>query len=78
LNRARGKPGRWVDYSNTVNGVTEGLAVFSHTDNPPPHKWLTRNYGCFGPRRIGVLVHTGGVTTGTVAEPYHQYIQGKL
>jgi hypothetical protein len=47
-----GKEAVWVDYSNTVDGQTEGLAVFSHPDNPQPHKWLTRDYGCFGPRRI--------------------------
>jgi hypothetical protein len=47
-----GKEAVWVDCSNTVDGETEGLAVFSHPDNPRPHKWLTRDYGCFGPRRI--------------------------
>jgi len=46
-----GQPARWIDYSNTVNGQTEGLAVFSHPQNPAPHKWLTRDYGTFGPRR---------------------------
>ncbi|MFC1597795.1 DUF6807 family protein [Planctomycetota bacterium] len=47
-----GKEAVWVDYTNTVEGVTEGLALFSHPDNDQPHKWLTRDYGCFGPRRI--------------------------
>jgi len=47
-----GKEAAWVDYTNTVEGETEGLAVFSHTDNDHPHKWLTRDYGCFGPRRV--------------------------
>ena len=47
-----GKEAKWVDYSNTVEGETEGLAVFSHTDNEQPHQWLTRDYGCFGPRRV--------------------------
>jgi hypothetical protein len=47
-----GKEATWVDYSNTIDGDTEGLAVFSHPDNPQPHKWLTRDYGCFGPRRV--------------------------
>ena len=42
---------RWVDYSGTVDGETAGLAVFSHPDNPHPHRWLTRDYGTFGPRR---------------------------
>ena len=46
-----GKVATWVDYSNTIDGVTEGLAVFSHTDNEHPHRWLTRDYGTFGPRR---------------------------
>jgi len=45
------KAATWVDYSNTVDGVTEGLAIFSHPANEHPHKWLTRDYGCFGPRR---------------------------
>jgi hypothetical protein len=43
---------RWVDYSNTIDGQTEGLAIFSHSDNEQPHRWLTRDYGTFGPRRI--------------------------
>ena len=47
-----GKVATWVDYSSAVDGVTEGLAIFSHPDNDQPHKWLTRDYGCFGPRRI--------------------------
>jgi hypothetical protein len=42
---------RWVDYSNTIAGRTEGLAIFSHSQNEHPHKWLTRDYGTFGPRR---------------------------
>jgi hypothetical protein len=46
-----GKPATWIDYSNTVDGVAEGLAVFSHSDNEHPHTWLTRDYGTFGPRR---------------------------
>jgi hypothetical protein len=48
---ADGKAATWVDYSNTIDGVTEGLAIFSHPDNEHPHGWLTREYGCFGPRR---------------------------
>jgi hypothetical protein len=47
-----GKEAKWVDYTNTVEGETEGLAIFSHTDNDQPHQWLTRDYGCFGPRRV--------------------------
>ena len=41
---------KWIDYSNTIDGVTEGLAVFQWPDGYD-HKWLTREYGCFGPRR---------------------------
>lgn len=42
----------WVDTSNTVGGITEGLAIFSHSQNPYPHTWLIRKQGMFGPRRI--------------------------
>jgi len=89
---------RWVDYSNTVDGLTEGLTVFSHPSNGHPHKWLTRNYGTFGPRRVaersgkpftlekgeslvqrvGILVHSGDVQDGKVAERYSQYVLGRL
>jgi hypothetical protein len=48
---------RWVDYSNTVQGQAEGLALFSHPDNGPPPRWLTRDYGTFGPRRADA--HSG-------------------
>lgn len=47
-----GKSARWMDYSSTVDSETEGMAVFSHPDNGYPHKWLTRDYGTFGPRRV--------------------------
>jgi len=46
------KAARWCDYSNTLDGKTEGLAVFSHPANAYPHRWLTRDYGTFGPRRV--------------------------
>jgi hypothetical protein len=44
------KPARWLDYSNTVEGETAGVAVFQWPDGLE-HRWLTRKYGCFGPRR---------------------------
>jgi hypothetical protein len=44
------KPARWVDYSNAVDGVTEGLAIFQAATDEPC-RWLTREYGTFGPRR---------------------------
>lgn len=44
------KPARWIDYSNTVEGETAGVAVFQWPDGLE-HRWLTRKYGCFGPRR---------------------------
>ena len=44
------KPALWIDYSNAVDGITEGIAVFQFPDGRE-HRWLTREYGCFGPRR---------------------------
>ena len=44
------QPALWIDYSNTVDGVTEGVAVFQWPDGLV-HRWLTREYGTFGPRR---------------------------
>lgn len=40
----------WIDYSNTIDGETAGVAVFQRPDGQD-HRWLTREYGCFGPRR---------------------------
>jgi hypothetical protein len=52
------KVARWIDYSNTVAGEAAGetageaagIAVFQWPDGKD-HRWLTREYGCFGPRR---------------------------
>jgi len=44
------KPALWIDYSNTVDGETAGVAVLQWPDGRE-HRWLTREYGCFGPRR---------------------------
>jgi hypothetical protein len=44
------KVARWMDYSNTVDGETAGIAFFQWPDGKA-HRWLTREYGCFGPRR---------------------------
>lgn len=43
-------PALWIDYSNTVDGKAEGVAVFQFPDGAV-HRWLTREYGTFGPRR---------------------------
>ena len=51
------KYAKWIDYTNTIEGVTEGLTVFSHPANGK-HKWLTREYGTFGPRRKDSLSGT--------------------
>ena len=51
-NGTNGKFAKWVDYSAPAAEGWEGLAIFSHPDNNMPHRWLTRNYGCFGPCRI--------------------------
>jgi hypothetical protein len=44
------KEARWIDYFNTAAGETAGIAVFQWPDGKE-HRWLTREYGCFGPRR---------------------------
>lgn len=44
----------WIDYSNTVDGVAEGVAIFQRSGDEygeGKRKWLTREYGTFGPRR---------------------------
>lgn len=46
------KVARWVDFSRADAPDAEGLAMFSHPSNEHPHAWLTRDYGCFGPRRV--------------------------
>jgi hypothetical protein len=46
------KVARWVDFSRTGIPEAEGLAMFSHPSNEQPHSWLTRDYGCIGPRRV--------------------------
>ncbi len=91
------KVARWIDYSNALDGKAEGVAIFQYPDGQD-HKWLTREYGCFGPRRpdavsgkpfvlvkgasvnqrVGILVHSGDVTSGRVAERYQDYIAGKI
>ena len=45
-----GKVAKWIDYSNTIEGDAEGLAVFIYPDGDD-REWLTREYGVFGPRR---------------------------
>ena len=44
------KVARWIDYSNTVEEIREGVTIFQWPDGQE-HRWLTREYGCFGPRR---------------------------
>ncbi len=38
----------WIDCSNTIDGTTEGIALLLPDSE---RRWLTRDYGCFGPRR---------------------------
>ncbi len=44
------KPALWIDYSNTVDGIAEGVAIFQRPGGRA-RRWLTREYGTFGPRR---------------------------
>lgn len=46
------KVAKWLDFSRTGVAEPEGLAMFSPPSNEHPHAWLTRDYGCIGPRRI--------------------------
>jgi hypothetical protein len=44
------QPALWIDYSSAFEGIAEGVAVFQWPDGAS-HRWLTREYGTFGPRR---------------------------
>jgi hypothetical protein len=55
-----GEVARWIDFSNTVEGQPEGVAVFVFPDGEE-HSWLTRDYGTFGPRRPAATSGTGFV-----------------
>lgn len=46
------KMAQWMDFSRTGVPDAEGLAMFSHPANEHSHAWLTRDYGCIGPRRV--------------------------
>lgn len=47
----------WVDASSALHGVTEGVALFLPQDGEW-HRWVTRDYGTFGPRRGDALSGT--------------------
>lgn len=51
-NNTNMKVARWVDFSRADAKDAEGLAMLSHPANEQPHAWLTRDYGCFGARRV--------------------------
>lgn len=46
------KKASWVDYSapRDEGDQWEGIACFIHPSQNPPHRWLTRDYGTWGPR----------------------------
>ena len=45
-----GKRSPWMDCYGTRNGITEGMAIMQHPDNPwYPSPWFTRDYGFFSP-----------------------------
>ena len=68
---ADGKAAKWVDYSNTVEGATEGLAIFSHPQNEHPHGWLSAGIWLFWPaaarceERQGVHAEKGRIAPPT-------------
>lgn len=53
-----GQYAEWIDYSGEVGGEKAGIAVML-LPSAEPRKWLTREYGTFGPRRIDSLSGTG-------------------
>ena len=53
-----GQYAEWIDYSGEVEGERAGVAVML-LPSAEPRKWLTREYGTFGPRRIDSLSGTG-------------------
>ena len=58
--KTHGKVAKWIDYSNSIDGVAEGVALFVYPDGEE-HTWLTRDYGTFGPRRAAAWNGTGFV-----------------
>lgn len=45
-----GKRSPWMDCYGTRNGITEGMAILQHPENPwYPSPWFTRDYGFFSP-----------------------------
>ena len=54
------KYAEWIDYSNEVDGEFAGIAVML-LPSDEQRKWLTREYGTFGPRRVDSLSGTGFV-----------------
>ena len=50
-----GKPARWIDYSNTIDGTVCGLAIFDHPDNlRHPTTWHARDYGLLAANPFGL------------------------
>lgn len=46
----RGRDADWCAYYGQIEGVTEGLAIIQHSQNPMyPAKWFNRDYGFMSP-----------------------------
>ena len=55
-----GVESRWMDYSGTRFGLTEGLAIFDAPGNLwHPSKWFTRDYGFFSPTNMSWIGDAG-------------------
>lgn len=49
INPPDGTPARWLDYSGPVGGVTSGVSLFDHPQNPRhPTRWLNFQAQTFG------------------------------
>lgn len=55
-----GQAARWVDYSGTVEGRVQGVAVFDHPTNlRHPARWHARGYGLVAANPFGLYEFTG-------------------
>ncbi|EMI58041.1 DUF6807 family protein [Rhodopirellula sallentina] len=64
----------WVDYSATMpdDSGFEGITCMIHPDQKPPHLWLIRDYGTWGPR--GATGYHNATFTIAEGDQYDQHV----